>query len=223
MSRPIVVLRPEPGNGETAERVRAAGFTAIAMPLFEARPLMWTAPDPAEFDLLLLTSANAVRHGGPGLARVRHLPVAAIGRATARAAREAGLSVRMTGGADIDSLLAAIPDVERLRILHLSGRHRTPTGLDTIVPIAVYESVAIPPPRQIVATLPGAVVLLHSKRAARVFCDLLTAAAIPRSTLAVACLSAAIAEEAGEGWSAVMVAAEPNDAALVAAAGRLAD
>jgi uroporphyrinogen-III synthase len=34
------------------------------MPLFAIVPLDWTAPDPAQFDGLVLTSANAVRHAG---------------------------------------------------------------------------------------------------------------------------------------------------------------
>ena len=65
MSRPLAVLRPEPGNGATAARIEELGFRAIRLPLFAVRALAWTMPDAADHDALLLTSANAVRFGGP--------------------------------------------------------------------------------------------------------------------------------------------------------------
>ena len=86
MSRPIVVLRPEPGNRVTAAAIEGRGLRAIRLPLFAVQPVAWQAPDPAGFDALLLTSANAVRHGGAGLARLLSLPVFAVGEATADAA-----------------------------------------------------------------------------------------------------------------------------------------
>ena len=66
MTRPIAVLRPEPGNAATADRIAALGLAAIRLPLFEVRALDWAPPDPAGFDALLLTSANAPRLAGPG-------------------------------------------------------------------------------------------------------------------------------------------------------------
>ena len=45
----------------------------------------------------MLTSANAIRHGGAGLERLRSLPVHAVGEATAAAAREAGFAVAGIG------------------------------------------------------------------------------------------------------------------------------
>ena len=86
--RPVLVLRPEPGASETVERARGRGLNAIAVPLFEVRPLEWEAPEPSGFAGLLLTSANAVRHGGERLAKLRGLKVYAVGEATAEAARD---------------------------------------------------------------------------------------------------------------------------------------
>ena len=48
MSRPIVVLRPEPGARATVARIEALGAHAVAAPLFAIRPLPWTPPDPAD-------------------------------------------------------------------------------------------------------------------------------------------------------------------------------
>ena len=95
--RRVLVLRPEPGATATLRRARERGLEAEAVPLFEVEPVEWSVPDPSDFDALLLTSANAVRHGGPGLQALRELPVHAVGEATARAAREAGFAVATIG------------------------------------------------------------------------------------------------------------------------------
>jgi uroporphyrinogen-III synthase len=62
--RPVLVLRPEPGASATVERARERGLSAIPIPLFEIQSLEWDAPDPAGFEGVLLTSANAVRFAG---------------------------------------------------------------------------------------------------------------------------------------------------------------
>ncbi|HEY0629709.1 MAG TPA: uroporphyrinogen-III synthase, partial [Sphingomicrobium sp.] len=67
--RKLLLLRPEPGLSASAERARALGLEVICRPLFEVEPVEWASPDPAAYDGLLLTSANAVRHGGPELGR----------------------------------------------------------------------------------------------------------------------------------------------------------
>ena len=45
MSRPIAVLRPEPGNGATVAAIEAAGGMAIRLPLFAAAPVASDAGD----------------------------------------------------------------------------------------------------------------------------------------------------------------------------------
>ena len=120
--RRTIVLRPEPGAGATVERARQRGLDARAVPLFTIDPVPWDAPDAADFDGLLLTSANAVRCAGPGLERLRVLPVHAVGDATAEAARAAGLTVASAGNAGVEALLAAIDP--QMRLLHLSGEQR---------------------------------------------------------------------------------------------------
>ena len=83
----VLVLRPEPGASATVKRAKERGLDALAIPLFEVRPVDWDVPDAGSFDGLLLTSANAVRHSGEQLKELRGLPVHAVGAATAAAAR----------------------------------------------------------------------------------------------------------------------------------------
>ena len=106
MTRTLAVLRPEPGNAATVARARAAGFATLSLPVFAVVPLAWDVPDPADYDALILTSANAVRHAGAGLDRLRVLPVFAVGARTAAAARAAGFDVAQTGCEDAAALLA---------------------------------------------------------------------------------------------------------------------
>ena len=70
----------------------AFGLDAVAIPLFRDRAdCLGRPPTQGSFEGLLLTSANAVRHGGDQLERLRGLPVYVVGEATAEAARAAGL------------------------------------------------------------------------------------------------------------------------------------
>src|SRR5262245_7688966 len=62
--RKLLLLRPEPGLSASAERARSMGLEVVRCPLFHVEPVEWEAPDPAAFGALLLTSANAMRHGG---------------------------------------------------------------------------------------------------------------------------------------------------------------
>ena len=221
MMRPIAVLRPEPGNAATATRIEALGFQAIRMPLFRIQALDWSAPDPADHDALLLTSANAVRFGGPGLAPLQHLPVFAVGPKTAEAARAAGFDVLAAGEVDAAALIALAGARGISRALHLAGRHRSiETGGPVSRTIAVYTSEDTPVSAAQVQNLRGSVALLHSARAAKRLGALADMYAVPRSSIGIAALSRAVAAAAGQGWATAVIAAPPTDAALIDAAQR---
>jgi uroporphyrinogen-III synthase len=216
--RRLVVLRPEPGASATVERARAIELDALAMPLFAVGPVAWEVPDPREFDALLLTSANAVRHGGAGLERLRGLPVYAVGEATAAAARDAGFDVAGTGDAGVERLLGSIAD--RVRLLHLCGEHRTAVAAAHAVP--VYRSVELPPPDDL-RNIKAQVVAVHSPRAGRCLAELVYQAGIDRATIRIAAISDAAAEAAGTGWAMREAAETSDEAALLALAARLCD
>lgn len=225
--RPLLVLRPEPGATATIDRARALGLTAIAAPLFTVRPLAWTAPDPASHDALMLTSANAVRHGGADISRYRHLPLFVVGEATAAAARAGGFKPTVVGKGDAADLLETMAQYGVRRALHLCGReHRAVDrpGLGVVrLPVYAAEAVDRLPEQAVTALEGGAVVLLHSPRAARRFAELLEAADIVRGAVRIAAISQSAVEAAGTGWAATAVAKTPDDPALLAAAFALCD
>ena len=212
--RRLLVLRPEPGASATGAKAREMGLEAVAAPLFAVEPLAWEAPDPASFDGLLLTSANAVRHAGDGLSKLRGLPVHAVGEATADAARDAGFDIAAAGDAGVERLLGSIE--ADLRLLHLCGEDRhEPEGPQEITTIPVYRAKAVDTPDLSAAR--GAVALIHSPRAGRRLAELVE----DRSNIAVAAISRAAADAVGPGWQSVDVAEQPSDDALLALAARL--
>lgn len=219
--RRLVIVRPEPGASATLERAAALGLGALAMPLFAVEPLAWDPPDPGEFDALLLTSANAVRHSGAGLEAFRALPAYAVGEATAAAARGAGLIVAASGEAGVERLLAAVPP--DLRLLHLCGEHRTDSvARQAIASVPVYRSIELPPPEGF-GRIEGQVVAIHSPRAGRRLDELADSAAIDRPSVRIAAISAAAASAAGAGWERCEAAPRPDEPALLALAARLCD
>lgn len=215
--RRVLVLRPEPGASATVEKARAMGMDAIASPLFSIEPVAWEAPEPAGFDGILLTSANALRHGGDELGKLRGLAAYAVGEATAEAARDAGFDIAAAGDAGVDRLLASI-DPE-LNLLHLCGEDRRAPAdaAQRITAIAAYRAVPVETPDM--SRAEGAVALIHSPRAARRFAEM----SPRRASIAVAAISPAAADAAGGGWAVVESASQPNDDALLALAARLCD
>ena len=217
-SPPVLVTRAEPGNAATMARSTAAGLDAQAMPLFAAVPIDWPTPDPADFDRLLLTSAQAVRLAGPGLAGLTSLPVHAVGEATAAAARHAGLNVAATGKRDAQALIDAMAASENQRILWLCGRDRS--DLDgrgaRLVALPCYAVDPVDPPPgwdELIAA--PAILLAHSARGARRMAALTEGR---RAALSLVAISPAVAAMAGDGWAAVTVTGRPDDAAMVTAA-----
>ena len=218
--RRLFLFRPEPGARHSADGARAMGLDAVLVPLFAIEPLDWTAPDPANFDAILLTSANAVRHCGQGLDSLRGLPVHCVGEATALAANLAGLGIASVGKGGVDELLAAIPPETRL--IHLCGEdRRAPADSSRMIScVHVYRAVPTDRPPEL-DDLRGAVAAVHSPRAARRLADL--AEAKVKATVRVAAISPAAAEAAGRGWESVDWASGPSDSALLALCARLCD
>ncbi len=187
----------------------------MRLPLFALHPLAWTPPKPDAFDALLMTSAAAVRHTGPGLAMLARLPVVAVGEATAAAARAAGLTIAVVGdeGASVAIALARAGGLTRL--LHLAGRERTPDA-PGVTAIPVYAGDPLPIASG--ATRPlaqGRTALLHSTRAARRFAELVDRDGVPRAAVTIAALSPTVLAAAGGGWRTGLAADRPTDAALL--------
>lgn len=214
--RPLLILRPEPGASATAAKAAARGLDVLVRPLFEVRAIDWTPPDPARFDAVMMTSANAARVGGAGLARYRYLPLYAVGSATAKAARDAGFDEIVAGGNDAAAMTQIVAGDGRKHVLHLAGRDRiaapAPFGVETI---AVYASEVVDGP----ALPPGTIALLHSPRAARRFAELVA----ERGDIALVAISQGAADAAGTGWQHILTAARPDDTAMLELAASLCE
>jgi uroporphyrinogen-III synthase len=212
----LLVLRPEPGATATAKRARQLGLEVVAAPLFEIEPVEWEMPTFTAFDGLLLTSANAVRHGGPGLGRLQGLPVFAVGEATARISREAGFNVAVSGDEGVDGLLASIDS--KLKLLHLCGEDQMVPSCarQEIIRKSVYRA---RPTGTELRGVSDVVALIHSPRAGARFSELVKN--VDRQRISIAAISTAALRSAGSHWAVAEAAGSPNDEALLALAVRL--
>lgn len=236
MSPRIVITRPEPANSAFADQVRAQ-FGA-GQPILQA-PLMRIVtcgdmPDPGRAAALIFTSRNGVAAFAARSA-VRGIPCYAVGEATARAARQAGLDAVSAGG-DADALVENIlADHVSGELLHVRGEHAAgdvaerlrQAGLG-VREVILYRQKRVAPPEDLVSVLGGEeaiVVPLFSPRSARIFFETgpvrapVVVVAISRNTAeAVPCAGARM----------VIIAARPDARAIrealpgaVAAAKRL--
>ncbi len=225
MSGRVLIVRPEPGASETVMRAKVLGLEAIPAPIFQLAPVDWEAPEADGFEAVLLTSANAVRWAGPKLLRFTHLPCYAVGEATAAESASLGFADVRTGPSD-GAAVAALMASDGVRTgLHLCGRdHTAPAapgvGFERRI---VYRSDPLTalPEEASAALKEGALVLIHSPRAAAQFALLIEAAGAAKERIALAAISQASANAAGPGWKAKAVASEPRDHALLELAAKL--
>src|SRR5205807_2131790 len=99
----ILITRPEPGASETAARLARQGLRPIVAPVLEVRILTSHLPPPARLQAILVASGNAV----PALpASHRHLPLLAVGEATASRAKAAGFARVASADGDARALAA---------------------------------------------------------------------------------------------------------------------
>lgn len=221
---PLIVIRPQPGCEASLAAARELGLDARAFPLFEVRPLAWDVPAPDSYDAVLVGSANAMRHGGAGLAALAGKPVYAVGETTGQACRDAGLHVVAAGEGGLQQVLARLNPAHKL-LLRLAGETRIPLDPPPGVSIderVVYASRPVPMEDDLAHLLRRpAVIALHSGEAARHLRSQCEERGLDRSQLSLACIGPRVADAAGEGWREVRSAAAPNEAALLALAGEM--
>lgn len=221
MTWTLFLFRPEPGWTRTADSARAMGLTVDGAPLFGIEPVAWEAPEPSDFDGLLIGSANVFRYAGAPLTGYRKLPVFAVGEETARTARATGFEVAATGAGGLQRLLNALAS-RPLRLLRLTGEERvslTPPSGIVLDERAVYRAESRPLDRALGEQLAnGGVAALHSGEAARFLAVECARLGIGRARMTLAVLAPRIGELAGEGWRSVYIAERPTGAALLALA-----
>ncbi len=101
----VLITRPEPGAGDTAKLVAALGYQPIVAPLLQIRPLRTALPPSAHVQAILVTSGNAIPLLPPSH---HHLPLLAVGDATAARARSAGFVQVSSAAGDATALAAMV-------------------------------------------------------------------------------------------------------------------
>ncbi|EMD83981.1 uroporphyrinogen-III synthase [Pacificimonas flava] len=222
----ILVTRPAAQAAATAARLRAAGHEAMIAPLVEVRPVRWTLPQGA-FDALVATSANAFLAGMP--VPLPDLPLYAVGKATATAARAAGFTDVRTGPGGGAAPLYRQMEAEGVRsALHLAGERvkdaAVPDAL-TLCRVTVYAAASRPLTAEARACLAAGGTdwtLLYSAAAAQQFAAECVRAGLDRTHLSAALLGAPPAGFPAD-WRRLVRARIPTEDALFAAAGLLCE
>lgn len=211
---PLIIARPEPGNSETASAARALGLEVIATPLFKLNTIKLNDLNSDKYDALFITSANSLRAAAGQLAPYLHLPLYAVGPASATAARDAGFKTIIEGTADGAALADLAAADGRCRLLHLAGNpHKAIDHPDLKLDVQiVYEMAALPVPDRLASTLSQPCVLLaHSPRIARTLANLTT----DKRQCHLVAISAQAAEAAGHGWASCVWPPDPNSQAML--------
>ena len=238
---PVLVTRPHPDNEATLEALRTRGIEALSAPVLRFEPLPFHDDADSDYDAVILTSANALRAGDLAGSRLLRLPLFAVGSHTADTARAAGFGEVIVGKGDavaLRDLVLARVKAGKLKkaatLLYLAGADLSrdlagelgAKGL-TVVTHATYRMAPI-------TSLPSEIsdafmanritaVLHYSRRSARAFLDAVRAGGLEISALALpqCCISASVAEVMHDaGARKVVVAGQPDEAALLDALGR---
>jgi uroporphyrinogen-III synthase len=229
----LLVTRPEPDNAPTAEALRAQGHDVVLAPMLRIEMLPGVDLGAPPWSAILLSSANGARAiaAHPRRAELLSLPVLAVGRASAEAARAAGFAgvVSADGDAtDLARLAAARLASAKSPVLYLAGEDRSGNlagalsaqGI-AVRTVAAYRAIRAEkfPADVHAALVRGEIggVLHFSRRSAESYVD--CGRDIPRQALAPVhyCLSARAAEPLKHAGAArILVAARPDEASLLA-------
>jgi len=225
----LLVTRPDDDAARLAADLEARGFSVDTAPMLSIRPLPARDLSLHGVVALLVTSANGLRAFAAATPE-RGLAVYAVGEASARAARAAGFRDVQAAGGDVQSLAALVQAQAKPaagRLLHVAGESLAGDlkGLLEAAGFAVTRATlyaadpaaAFPAPvaRHLSDSAYGGV-LFFSPRTAATFATLAIGHALQQT--AAFCLSAAVAQAVVSlPWRRILVAAEPSEAALLAA------
>jgi uroporphyrinogen-III synthase len=230
----LLVTRPDPDGERTAATLRARGCEVLVAPLLQVELLADAVLGVGPWSALAMTSANAAhaarRH--PRHAELMSLPVFAVGRRTADAARAAGFGdVTSADGnvGDLVRLIGARCRGDAAPLMYLAGEDRAgdlagdvaAVGLsvETVVVYRVVAAAALPV-SVLAALRAGRLdgVLHFSRRSAEVYLNCAQTAGVLDRALAPFhyCLSRQVAEPlAAAGAGNVRIASRPEEAALI--------
>lgn len=224
----LVVTRPQADSERTATALRARGYEVLVAPLMRVEPV--TANFSGTWGGVIVTSANApgAIADNPACKALFKLPLFAVGRRSADAARQAGFSDVTSAGGDVRDLvrlIAARRAAASAPLLYLAGEDRAADlvarGIAAEMRI-VYRAVTAPFPPELTAALQAGEVdaVLHfSKRSAKNYLAGAAQAGVAGPALGVQhiCLSSQVAEPlTGAGAGRIAIAPRPDEAALIA-------
>jgi uroporphyrinogen-III synthase len=230
----LIVTRPEPDGARTATKLRALGHDVELVPLLRIEPVRDVDLGAGPFAAAVMTSANALSGvaSHERIAELRSLPVFAVGRRTAEAARAAGFPDVISANGNQRDLVHLVPRFVApgpKPLLYLAGEDRSgdlagdlaALGLP-VRTVVVYRAVAaseFPYAVHNALTLGRFDGVLHfSRRSAESFLRCANAGEVLRPALSVAhyCLSSQVAEPlVAAGAAAVRIAPWPEEAALI--------
>jgi uroporphyrinogen-III synthase len=232
----LVLTRPQEDSERTAVALRARGHDVLIAPLMRIE--LVPVELHANWSAVIVTSANAAAAiaAHPARDRLVKLPVYAVGKRSADAARAAGFADVTSAEGDLHDLVLVIaarrPDAEtplKTPLLYLAGEDRAGDLIGDLAMrgiaaelAVVYRAVPAPfAPALTEALKAGAVdaVLHFSRRSAGNYVDGAKNASIAKQALKVRhlCLSAQAAEPlVTAGATFVAVASRPDESALIA-------
>jgi uroporphyrinogen-III synthase len=225
----LLVTRPEPDNARTAAALRANGHEVMLAPLLHIEAVTNADLGAPPWAAILLTSANGARAiaDHPRRAELIALPVLAVGRSSADAARAAGFTDVTSADGDAGELarLAAQRfSGVRQPLLYLAGEDRS--GELAVPGLAVRAAVVYRAAKA--ETFPAGVrtaleqggidgVLHFSRRSVESYIDCSRDVGGPALAPVHYCLSARAAEPLRlAGAAQIHVAPRPDEASLVA-------
>lgn len=243
MRATILTVRPAPDSALDVAALARRGVPAIAAPLMTPSYLAPSLAGIGKPGGFIFTSRHAVAgllacDAGMINADILTRPAFAVGRATGRAAREAGFQdvrVGHGGGAGLVPLITEAKSQINGPLLWPAAMHR---GFDMADALADIAEVALLPVYEMAETmgLPKAAdaalsnskvlaVIVMSSRSARLFRERLVACGHGGAIAGMALIagSDAIAVAAGDGWAESLVAKRPTRARLLAIAALLYD
>ena len=232
----IITIRPEPDASRDVDWLQRYKVPAMAMPVMCAKQQPFNLPDASLFQAIIFTSRHAVAAISDVFKHVslRSLPVYAVGRNTALAARHAGFEQVTSGPGDgkgLMTLMTADLRQDAGKILWPSASvvsfdiasHLNEFGF-SVQQIPVYT---MTPTASCAASLSArlsacssAAVVAMSTRSMALFSEVLNNQEFSdqRKIITVIAGSAPIAEAAGLGWADIIVAKAPRRSRILAIA-----
>ena len=232
----IITIRPEPDASRDVDLLRHYQVPAMAVPMMYNEKRPFNMPDVALFQAIVFTSRYAVAALADSSKNLslRSLPVYAVGRSTALAARRAGFKQVTSGPGDGKGLLTSMKADLRQDAGKILWPCATIISFDiakqlaefgfSVQQIPVY---AMTPTASYAANLSvrltvcqSAAVLAMSARSIALFSQTLDNQELSdrRKIITVIAGSALIADAAGSGWANIIVAKAPRRSRILAIA-----